>query len=303
MEQQEEERKRLMLVLGLLGLLVVLAATFVLVLVYSGHPRPEMDKAKAIAAKPSEENNPPSEQPAAEVSKRAEPAPPKPEPGPSEPAKPSPPLAESPAADDEWHDAAKSPIERGDVTIRVVSALVGIPRLVRPQAADAKPMQEFLWISVELKNAGATKVQYASWSGRGPSGAGVSLTDNLGRPCPAAAFPSGYVVEGQITRPATVDPSGAIRDVLPFRKPVELGTLKYLRLQLPAAAFGGKGTLNFEIPREMLTEAPALVMRKPAAQPGPQPSPPGPNPKGEKRPRGTSDDPPPLRLDDVEEFR
>jgi len=54
-----------------------------------------------------------------------------------------------------------------------------------------------------------------------------------------------------------------------FKTPID--SAKTLRLVLPAAAIGGSGSLNFEIPRAMITTEPEPA--KPSAPKSPQSAP------------------------------
>jgi hypothetical protein len=48
----------------------------------------------------------------------------------------------------------------------------------------------------------------------------------------------------------TIGPGGSFTETLVFERPSENAI--YLKLELPAAAFGGTGPLNFEIPQRLI---------------------------------------------------
>jgi hypothetical protein len=49
---------------------------------------------------------------------------------------------------------------------------------------------------------------------------------------------------------ASVHPGKSVEDVVVFEEPV--ARAEYLRLELPASAFGGTGKLRFQIPKSMI---------------------------------------------------
>ena len=157
------------------------------------------------------------------------------------------------AVDDGWQDAStQTPIRRGDIEVTLRSASIGIPRLVRPTGRGAKPKQDFLIIRVGLRNTNRDlKLEYKSWSLRGPLGSTTTLKDNLGNPYFLKSF-TGATPEGQLQE-ESIYPNDSIEDVLVFQEPIVNPRVTYLRLTLPAMAFGERGLLKFEIPKTMLS--------------------------------------------------
>lgn len=169
---------------------------------------------------------------------------------PEEPGEREPKPSDKPARS-EWYDASKKSITRGDVTVKILSARVAVPRLVRPTGTPTRPKDKkaYLHVTIELRNANRTKkLEYKSWSTLGRS---VSLTDNHGNPYFMKSY-RGAVLEGQLES-ESIYPTEAIQDLLLFQAPVE--NAKYLRLELPARAFGKGEPLRFEIPKEMILTA------------------------------------------------
>ena len=158
-----------------------------------------------------------------------------------------------------WVDAA-SPAAIGDIEVKIRSVALGRPAWLRVSGRGAKA--QYLVLTLELANASKDrKVDHAGWR----PGAAVRLTDDR-QPPNTYALKLGYAGrEG----PEAIYPGESIEDRLVFDKPVD--TAKRLRLQLPAAAFGGQGMVKFEIPREMVTageraEAPETPAPAAAAQ-------------------------------------
>ncbi len=154
-------------------------------------------------------------------------------------------------ADGKWSDASKSPIKRGDVQVKVISAEVGRPKMVRSSGRAARPKSEALVILLELCNTNATKkLAYTSWSDRN---LGVTLKDNFGNPYTQKTKKvfRGALVEGQSSS-GSIYPGKSIVDVVIFEPPIDKA--KFLRLELPATAFGGSGMLSFQIPITMVGE-------------------------------------------------
>jgi len=203
-----------------------------------------------------------------------------------EDAKPS----AAPTDDDvKWTDAAAGTAQCGDVTIKIVSAVIGRVPLVS-QVKESTSKDPALMITVELQNSGKKgKVAYKSWSLGMSSGGSPKLTDNVARSYPMRSKGAygGYLVRGQLND-APIEPSGTIEDILVFQRPINDGKVKVLRLTLPAAAFSEKGSVNFEIPIEMLKEGDET------GKPAPKLPPLGQPPTG---PPGTED---PNKLFDLE---
>jgi len=158
--------------------------------------------------------------------------------------------AETPPPADEWVDASLASADRENVTVTVTSAWVGRPRLVnRRSGKAARPRTDYLSVTLELSNRSERKLDYTSWN---RETAGVRLIDNNHNEYSTKSFASrGLEIDGQVEGGrGTVDPGKAIGDVLLFEPPA--ADVRFLRLELPRAAFGEKDSLKFEIPISMV---------------------------------------------------
>jgi len=158
---------------------------------------------------------------------------------------------ESAAAASEWTDASTSSIECGDVTVKIASARIGRPRLIRGSSGPVgRPKSDCLWLTLELRNTNQTKkFEYTSWN---VGQKGVRLVDDHGKEYPVKSFANqGLEIEGQVEGGrASLSSEEATEDVLLFERPAK--SAKSLRLELPSAAFGETGNLKFEIPVAMI---------------------------------------------------
>jgi hypothetical protein len=147
-----------------------------------------------------------------------------------------------------WVNASE-PVVCGKARIRIASATIGMASLVKTSGEPAANKVECLRIAVDVENdSPVLDIEYASWNVRGPSGPKVKLTDNLGGGCAQLRFRDAKV-DGQLES-QVIGPKKAAHDVLVFMKPAD--EAQSLRLELSAAAVGEQGTLNIEIPPEMI---------------------------------------------------
>jgi hypothetical protein len=61
----------------------------------------------------------------------------------------------------------------------------------------------------------------------------------------------GAQIPGQINAATSVYPGKQIEDLLVFEPPID--NVKFLRLELPAGAFDGTGSLYLQIPKSMIS--------------------------------------------------
>jgi len=98
----------------------------------------------------------------------------------------------------------------------------------------------------------------------------VKPEDDFGNTYKRGRFVGGAPL-GQLTT-ESIYPNKTIQDLLVFEPPID--TIEYLRLELPASAFGEKGTLRFEIPKEWIgvaAEAPDFPGTEPSVEPSVEP--------------------------------
>jgi hypothetical protein len=151
---------------------------------------------------------------------------------------------------DGWVDAGRDAVHQGAVRVRVLSATVQSVLIQDARGQQRRLKERALILRLRLVNVGLGQlVQYRSWSAPGVETDKPTLVDNLGRSYPGKAFDSGWSVVGQV-RQAGLAPAKWADDVLVFKPPPP--DITFLRLTLPAAAFGGKGQLRWEIPRQMI---------------------------------------------------
>jgi hypothetical protein len=149
-----------------------------------------------------------------------------------------------------WYDAASADFTYGErnVSVGVQSVRFGTPQFLLGTDIDSSKQQSLL-IALEIKNTSdQAKAKYETWAARGKPSC-VKLTDNLGKTYAEKSFGT-QLADGQFTG-RTIEPGKTGEDLLFFEVP-DKKQVRFLRLELPAANFGGQGTVNFEIPRAML---------------------------------------------------
>ena len=253
----------LWILLGLLGFLAVLLV--VLFILKGEGPKLRQDRIAEESAKRAAQDEKVEKKPEADAATKK-----------SRPEKPA------DASQVRWIDASKDAWIGGDVTVRVLAAEIGRPRVSSPSGAASLPKEPVLIVRLQLINraTGAT-VKYTGWTG---PNAAVRLTDAAGNECPATSFGQGTWVEGQQRAPTTIGPQASIQDVLVFAKPADDAAV--LRLTLPGGAVSDAGSAHFEIPKAMIiaipSSTPPLTKAVPAkTRPGPAEVPlPGPRAPG-----------------------
>jgi hypothetical protein len=150
-------------------------------------------------------------------------------------------------------DASRDAVQQGDLRVRAVRAVVG-PLTFR-NAQPAPSADPFLQIVLRVYNAGTTgRLEYRSWGHPlDPAEQAVVLADDRGRTYRPCHFRTGGEVAGQL-RAASIAPLGKVEDLLVFDPPA--ADVGFLRLELPASAGGGTGTLRLQIPRALFRGPP-----------------------------------------------
>jgi hypothetical protein len=159
--------------------------------------------------------------------------------------------SEAPAAEDAWVDASHEAVQRGDVRVRVLSAVLRAVPFKDPDRARAARDRQLL-VTLRVYNLGAERrVPYESW-GEPAAGREADLPrlhDSTGKTYRLRSFDPGVEVVGR-TPHASLSPGKYVDDVLVFEPPTVIP--EYLRLELPASACGGGGTFRLQLPREMV---------------------------------------------------
>jgi hypothetical protein len=136
----------------------------------------------------------------------------------------------------DWVDARAAVWEQGDVRIAVTGVTVG------PRDPAARRPDLVLRIGLKLTNVGVARaIEFAGWPVT-PQG-GPTLTTAGGE-----SFPHRPAADR--AEPATVRPGKSAEAVVAFAAPDK--PTEDLRLELPAAAFGGTDPVRFRIPRAMV---------------------------------------------------
>jgi hypothetical protein len=171
------------------------------------------------------------------------------------------------AANVKWYDAARADFTYGErnVSVGVQSVLFGIPRFLMGTEIDGSK-EQCLLIALQIKNTSdREKAKYETWAARGKLSC-VKLTDNLGKTYAEKSFGT-QLADGQFAG-ATIEPGKTGEDLLFFEVP-DKKQVRYLRLELPAANFGGQGMVSFEIPRAMLGRIRQVMIAEAAKQTAP----------------------------------
>ncbi|HWG44816.1 MAG TPA: hypothetical protein VN688_18725 [Gemmataceae bacterium] len=156
-----------------------------------------------------------------------------------------------PVTADDWVDAAANAMRRDDVRVQVVSARVGRVDLKKQSGVVPSP-DRYLVIRLRVSYEGILFQQtpYEPWADLpdSPSKHQPILTDNSDLAYTQKTFDAGKVV-GRADLDA-LTPGHQVKEVLVF--PIPPRDVEYLRLTLPAAAFGLTGEFRFRISRGML---------------------------------------------------
>jgi hypothetical protein len=257
--RQQQDRKKMMIGLLLLGIVALVIASLSLALrsseQQSGEPggsaadgagkaRPE--KAATKAGEKSLKESTPAGKPVTEAADQHA-------------AKPA-------AADDHatksaavatWVDASQSPATVGDVSVKI--AIVA-----KTPSRPGKTDEERLLIGIEVRNTDATrKVDFSGWASDGIA-RGARLTDNFGNVY--KPMPLGRLAVAGSRLPMSIYPNQSGREVLAFEPPI--AKAEFLRLELSAVAFGKDDVVRLTIPAKMIAERSDLIEPKGAKPSG-----------------------------------
>jgi hypothetical protein len=161
-------------------------------------------------------------------------------------------LAEVPksSSDLQW-TIARDGVQQQDVRVTVTNIKVDFTPI--RSIGDPRPSGErLLLIGLHVENlSDVRKLDFRGFAGQFDfSGdATPNLRDNFGNKYKRISFGIDSQIVGQAQN-ESVYPGKGIDDLLVFEVPVEKA--EFLRLELPASAFGGEGKLRLEIPRDMI---------------------------------------------------
>ncbi len=153
---------------------------------------------------------------------------------------------------DEWADASNA-VQQGDVRVKVQSVTVDFVA-TEGFGDDGESQEKLLQIALSIENIGdSKKIEYKGWSGSQFSAAhAASLEDDLGNRYQRIGFGITSKIKGQVSS-ESIYPEQSITDLLVFEVPIEKSN--FLKLELPAKAFDGKGFLRLKITTDWLRSA------------------------------------------------
>jgi hypothetical protein len=156
---------------------------------------------------------------------------------------------------DGFADASRAAVQQGGVRVRVAGASVGPVQLVDAKKRFTK--QPLLAIVVQVQHLGeGPTVPFVHWglaAGRAvPPATATAGGRKLGLPDLGTDLPVG-VSHGQ-----ELFPGRAVDDLLVFEAP---SGPEPVRLELPAEAWGGRGSFRFHIPASMIATPPGAKPR------------------------------------------
>jgi hypothetical protein len=163
------------------------------------------------------------------------------------------PVAPKPSEPEElsWTDASKGPVQHGDVRVQLTGVTVRNVRIKDMLGEEFVSPTKHLAIRLEIFNTSSMrKLDFLGWSETSPDRNAASLTDNFNRLYNRMSPDPGAEIPGQIITATSLYPGKQLEDLLVFEPPVD--KIQFLRLQLPAAAFGSSGSLNLQIPDGMV---------------------------------------------------
>ncbi len=158
-----------------------------------------------------------------------------------------------PSGTDGWADATTFAILQGEVAVCVAD--VTNESLELSQGGKSiSPVKKNLVIHLQVALIGSSqKVDFTSWANAsyGDARNKPLLVDNSQHNYKLRAFTTDTQITGR-ERPKGLYPKLYADDYLVFEQ--QPPDIEYLRLELPAAAFGGVGHLRFQIPKSMIEQ-------------------------------------------------
>jgi hypothetical protein len=149
----------------------------------------------------------------------------------------------------EWapHDAA---VRQGDVELVITELAVRTVEIVETFGDGTGRLEgEWLVVAFEVSNmSDARKLDYRAWRESGVFDSQPRLGDDAGNAYKQIG--TYHELVGASRNVESVYPGASVADVLIFEPPV--GAATHLDLELPAANFGGEGTIRFRIPAEAI---------------------------------------------------
>ena len=157
----------------------------------------------------------------------------------------------APKAKDDWADAGNA-VQQGEIRVQVESVKVDFVTLRGIGRDEGQSKDKLLQVNLKIENLGdSKKVEYRGWSARDFDFGETAGTvhDDLDNSYKRIGFGFANKVVGQI-HSESIYPGKSVTDVLVFEEPIEKAN--FLKLELPATAFGGTGRLRIKIPMKMV---------------------------------------------------
>ena len=154
--------------------------------------------------------------------------------------------------EDGWASAAH-PVTQGTLRLTVDSVQVGNAGQLKITGEHPAVSEDpVLVVRLRLRNTSdSQKMEYLGWGGEEASIARdfATVQDNFGNAYRKITLGPATRVAGQVLS-ESIYPGKEITDILLFEQPV--GKTEFLKLELPAANFGGTGMLRLRIPAAMI---------------------------------------------------
>jgi hypothetical protein len=161
-------------------------------------------------------------------------------------------VAHEPVKETDWVDASASAVKLNDLRLQIVAARIGGVEM-EDEGKRTMSHDRCLVIRLRVGYAGVVfqSLPYESWadSADSPSKHQPTLVDNRNESYSQKTFPAGLKIVGRGGR-NLLTPGRMIEEVLVFDAPTP--KIEYLRLTLPASAFGATGEFRLQILKKML---------------------------------------------------
>jgi hypothetical protein len=151
----------------------------------------------------------------------------------------------------DWVDASKDAALHGDAQVRVTSVTIGPVEMDMENGDVEKSATDNLIVRLVIKNTSpdGKEIDYKGWRTKSKLDRdAATLRDNGLFTYPPAIL--NRPVKGQVRSTQPIKPGESLEDVLVYHAP--RNNPNDLRLELPATAFGGIGTIKFRIPSSMI---------------------------------------------------
>jgi hypothetical protein len=153
---------------------------------------------------------------------------------------------------DDWLNAQEVAVEQGGLCLGVDSVYQAqVEKTVNGQPTTGRrAVGLIIHLRLVPTERVPAQVPFAAWSeAKSPPAGGVTLSASPKQPLALLSIPPGAAIVNH-PKQTTFFPRMYIEDVLVFEAP--RGSVESLRLTVPAAAFGGNGTIKFVIPSQMI---------------------------------------------------